>query len=373
MGATRFLLHAPPAAGPRLGLLETPRGRVQTPAYLPHAARGAVGSLRVSDLQELQAQALSVSLYALQQRPGAAAIEALGGLHGFVGWSGPLLADPGDREVAALAGEPAPTPGRRARGGQGRLLRCDAVEARYTSFIDGSLQRLSPEAAVLLQWRLGADLGRSPLPPRPRSRAGAGLVASWLFRAAEAAASVGLPLFATLPGSWESAGLESAAGFGVACWQVQLAADSGWPPDTRPRLVVGENGPADFLVAVAAGADLVSGDSIIRAGASGIAFIPGGLLDVRAADPGDDRPLDPACRCTTCQFASRGYLRHLFAADEMAGPTLLAYHNLHFLLALERAARGWIEAGVFAAEMALFLAQYRESASGMRRNDAGVV
>lgn len=360
MSRYRFVLYTLPPAGPRLGTLQTIHGAIQTPAYVPSAACGAVGSLRVSDLSALGVQAISVSLYSLLLRPGLDAIISLGGLHAFTAWRGPLLADPGDVEISALGSSTPISRTRRRRGGRGRLLRSDFDGLTFSSYVDGSVARLRPEQSVEAQARLGADLGRSPgVFPVSESARNPRRGRDWAARAGAAARFEEFPLLITLAEGAERqiGGFEGAVGF--ARHSPAIHEPLAWPEATGLRLVFGERGPVDLLRGLADGADVVTGDSASLAAAEGIAFVPDGPLSlVRPATRADERPLDSACACETCGFASRAYLHHLLAVDEMAGPTLLACHNLAFLLRIERAARGWIAAGLFEAESRSFLADY---------------
>jgi queuine tRNA-ribosyltransferase len=119
--------------------------------------------------------------------------------------------------------------------------------------------------------------------------------------------------------------------------------------------------PRSVLDAVLAGADLVSGDGPVALAMRGVAFTRRGARSVQAeAYAGSPDPLDDGCGCDTCAFATRGYLHHLFAANEMSGPTLLCLHNLSVVLHLERRAREWIAAGTFPSEREAFLADYEQ-------------
>jgi queuine tRNA-ribosyltransferase len=358
MQRVRFVTAEDGGRSPRLGRLETARGAIHTPALLPFAANGAVGALTVADLQRLGVQAIAVSLYTLLQRPGAPAIAAHGGLHRFLDWSGPIIADPGDREVAELSPAVAsPADARRRRGGQGRLVRVGEEGIDFTSFVDGSAQRLTPEASVATQGALGADLGRSPLPELPGS---GDRLRSWPARAARAAEGQGPPLLVTLSGD---GGPVAAVGPAVVGW-AQRGESAGWPDESGVRLRLAAGGPRSILDAVLGGADLVSGDGALSAAMQGVAFTRRGACSVRTDDClGSPEPLEQGCGCDTCAFATRGYLHHLFNANEMSGSTLLSLHNLSTVLRLERQVREWISAGTFPSHREAFLADYEEDSS----------
>jgi queuine tRNA-ribosyltransferase len=351
----RFELQRTQGVG-RRGTLWTAHGSVETPAYVPLAKGGAVGSLRPVELTSLGAQAIAVSLYGLLQRPGAAVIESLGGLHAFLGWTGPLLTDPGDREVERIVAAPALDERRRTRGTTARVIAVEPEQVIYTSYIDGSRQRLSPSASIDDQRRLGADIARSPAPVLSHLSGAASHANDWM-RAAAGAAN-GVPLILTADSLLT--GIPSIAVLG---WGVRGPGVSSTLPasaqSAQLRLVLGDDGPPSYLEAVRDGADLLQGDSATRMAEAGAAFTPNGHVSVLTrAMSGSQEPLDATCPCSVCGFATRGYLHHLFASEEMAGPTMLAYHNLAFLLRLERNVRDSIAEGAFAVRAAQFLANY---------------
>jgi queuine tRNA-ribosyltransferase len=120
----------------------------------------------------------------------------------------------------------------------------------------------------------------------------------------------------------------------------------GAVPADRPRYLMGVGFPDDLVAGIQRGVDLFDCVAPTRMGRNGTAFTSAGRVNVRRTAFRDDpRPLDPECRCTTCAGFSRGYLRHLFAADEMLGPRLLSLHNVHFLTSLVRAVRSAILSG----------------------------
>jgi queuine tRNA-ribosyltransferase len=122
----------------------------------------------------------------------------------------------------------------------------------------------------------------------------------------------------------------------------------------RPRYLMGVGFPEDLLAGIARGVDLFDCVAPTRMGRNGTAFTHQGRVNVRNAELKEDAgPIDPECDCSTCRRFSRGYIRHLFVADEMLGPRLLSLHNVHFLLSLVRSAREAVIAGTFRYEPAL--------------------
>jgi queuine tRNA-ribosyltransferase len=131
-------------------------------------------------------------------------------------------------------------------------------------------------------------------------------------------------------------------------------------PGRVPRYLMGVGFPEDLLEAVARGMDLFDCVAPTRNGRNGSAFTRGGPLNVRnAAFKRDPNPLDDGCDCETCRTYSRGYLRHLFAAEELLGLRLLSLHNVTFLARLASQARSHVIAGDFDAWRSATLARYR--------------
>jgi len=136
----------------RAGVLQTPHGLVETPLFMPVGTRGTVKGLAPRDLSEAGAQIILANAYHLSLRPGAEQLAAFGGLHRFMGWSGPLLTDSGGFQLFSLA-----TPDRR-HGSQGSLVKVTDDGAWFTSPLDGSRQYISPERSMEIQQAIGADI-----------------------------------------------------------------------------------------------------------------------------------------------------------------------------------------------------------------------
>jgi queuine tRNA-ribosyltransferase len=307
--------------------------------------------------------ALLANTYHLHVRPGEDAVAKLGGLHSFMAWPRPILTDSGGFQVFSLEGF--------------RKVDDDGVEFR--SHVDGGRRHLTPERATEIQWRLGADVAMAfdHVVPGGADRDAAAdaleRTARWLQRCAarHRALAQEQPARQTLWPIIQGAGhldlrqravaqvldLEAWTGIAVGglavgepkevMWSV-LEALEGQLPAAAPRYLMGVGFPEDLLAAVARGQDLFDCVAPTRNGRNGSAYTPDGPVNIRnAAHRTDADPLDATCDCETCRTYSRGYLRHLFAAEELLGLRLLSLHNVRFLVRLTAEARRHIAAGSF--------------------------
>ncbi len=345
---------ADPHSAARTGVLVTPHGSVETPAFLPVGTRGAVKTLAPDEVRALGAEMILANTYHLYLRPGEEVVRAAGGLHRFMGWPGPILTDSGGFQVFSLA------PLRR--------LCPDGVSFR--SHLDGSTHLLTPERVVEVQEALGSDVAM-PLdvcPPYPAARGdveeAVRLTAAWLerslrarrrpdqalfgivqggahldlrTRSAAAAVSLDLPGYAV---GGLSVGEPREVLLGVLDHTVPLL------PADRPRYLMGVGSPDLILEAVWRGVDLFDCVLPTRLARNGTVWTRAGRLVVRnAAYARDFRPLEEGCACYACRHFTRAYIRHLLRAGETLGLRLCTWHNLHFLLDFMRRLREAIRAG----------------------------
>jgi queuine tRNA-ribosyltransferase len=325
----------------RAGLLRTPHGSVETPAFMPVGTAGAVKAVVRRDLEELGARLLLANTYHLMLRPGDAVVGGLGGLRSFTGWPGPFLTDSGGYQVFSLA-----------------ALRSLSEEGvRFQSHIDGSPHLLTPERSMEVQANLGSDIAMAfdECPPYPAPReavdAATARTTRWAERSRDAHRRAGQWLFGIVQGGVhldlrERSARELAAldfpGYAVGGLSVGepkedmarvLAHLDPILPQEKPRYLMGVGTPDDIVEGVARGVDLFDCVLPTRNARNGQLFTRAGRLAIRNARYRDDpRPPDPSCGCYTCRHASRAYLRHLHLAGEMGAATLLTIHNLaHYL------------------------------------------
>jgi queuine tRNA-ribosyltransferase len=344
----------------RAGRAVTASGRTfVTPAFMPVGTRGAVRTLDSEDLLRTGAEIVLANTYHLMLRPGADAVAALGGLHRFTGWAGPMLTDSGGFQVFSL---PAGT------------VHVDDDGVTFRSAYDGSEHRLTPERAVEVQALLGADVQMvldvcPPLPSPPEVvREAVERTAAWAARATAVPRAEGQALFGIVQGGIDEAMRSESAqrtveigfdGYGIGGLSVgetraemgpALGAALGGLPGDRIRYLMGVGDPARLVDAVAMGVDLFDCVLPTRHARHGTVLTDGGRFNLSNArfrtDPG---PLEDACPCEVCQRWSRGYLRHLLSVHEPTGARLVTLHNLSWLLRFVADMRAAICDGTFGA------------------------
>ena len=340
----------------RAGVVHTPRGTFETPCFMPVATRGTVRLLDTVDVEALGPPVLLANTYHLMLRPGADQIERLGGLHRFTGWAGHMLTDSGGFQVFSLSPD------------------VDDDGVTFRSTYDGSRHRLTPESAVAVQERIGADIQMSldictGLPaPEEEVRLATKRTLAWAARARASHGRADQCLFGIVqggvsPGLREEAAAETAAldfdGYGIGGLSVgepreqmlpALAAATAALPADRPRYLMGVGDPVSLVESIALGVDMFDCVLPTRLARHGTALTSRGRYQVKAARlAGDDTPLDPACACSTCRRHSRAYLRHLFVVVEPTAGRLLSVHNLAWVLDLVGRARAAVASGTLTA------------------------
>ena len=355
------------AGSARAGLFATPHGAVQTPAFMAVGTQATVKSLDPRDLREAGAAMILANAYHLHLRPGEAVVRAMGGLHAFMGWDGPILTDSGGFQVFSLE----------------TLRRVSEEGVEFQSHIDGSRRHFTPEGVIAIERALGADVimqfdhvipGQAPhddaLDASERSL-------RWLERCRAAFADTefardGLTPQAMFPivqggihadlrrdAARRIAAMDDWAGIAIGGLSVgeskpdmhaMLDVVDAELPRGRLRYLMGVGFPEDLIEGARRGVDLFDCVAPTRMGRNGTAFTRGGRLNIRNASlRADARPIDDACDCSTCARFTRAYLRHLFTAGETLGLRLLSLHNVHFLVSLMRDARAAITGGTFDA------------------------
>jgi queuine tRNA-ribosyltransferase len=338
----------------RAGVATVHRGSYETPCFMPVGTRGAVKYLSADDYSRLGARIVLGNTYHLMLRPGADVVARLGGLGRFSGWDGVTLTDSGGFQVFSL--DP----------------RVDDDGVDFRSTYDGSLHRFTPESAVDVQERIGADIQMvldvcPPLPSPPGAlRLAVERTASWAARAHASHRRGDQSLFGIVQGGTdESLRTESAErtvaldfdGYGIGGLSVGetraemlpalAAALSRLPPD-RPRYLMGVGDPASLIEAIGLGVDQFDCVLQTRLGRHGTALTSSGRVNLtRAEYAASDAPIDATCDCEVCRRHSRGFLRHLFQVGEPTASRLVSLHNVAWTLALMRRARAAIVAGVY--------------------------
>jgi queuine tRNA-ribosyltransferase len=343
----------------RRGEIVTPHGTAQTPAFMTVGTQGTVKGVTVDELRRTGAEIVLGNTYHLMLRPGAERIAALGGLHTFMNWSGPILTDSGGFQVMSLS----------------ELRKITDHGVTFRSHIDGDMVELTPERAIEIQALLGADISMQldeciKLPsPRAEIDRAMRLSLGWAERCKRAFENVpaGRALFGIVQGGDDAAlRAESARGLteigfhgyaigGLAVGEPQetmltiVEEIAPLLPADRPRYLMGVGTPDDLLESVARGIDMFDCVMPTRNGRHGAVFSRHGVINLANARHRDDpRPIDEASTHEPTRTYSRAYLSHLIRVNEMLGQMLLSAINLAYYQSLMAGMRDAIVQGRFA-------------------------
>jgi queuine tRNA-ribosyltransferase len=355
----------------RRGEFATPHGHVQTPAFMPVGTQGTVKGLSPDDVRGTGVEIVLGNTYHLMLRPGAERIAALGGLHQFMNWPGPILTDSGGFQVMSLSD----------------LRKVDERAVTFRSHLDGAMVELTPERAIEIQMLLGADIAMQldeclKLPAaRDEIARAMQLSLRWAERskrAFESSGREGYALFGIVQGGddvtlrAESARALTAIGFdgyaigGLAVGEPQevmlriVVETTAMLPADHPRYLMGVGTPHDLIEAVARGIDMFDCVLPTRNGRHGMAFTQYGAINLaNARHANDSRPLDTESAHPIARTYSRAYLHHLTKANEMLGAVLLSTINLAYYQALMTGMREAIVARRFAEFREQTLAQWK--------------
>ena len=356
----------------RAGVITTPHGDIKTPVFMPVGTQATVKTMNPEEVRELGADIILGNTYHLFLRPGDDVVAKFGGLHKFMNWPHPILTDSGGFQVFSL--------------GAIRKIREEGVDFR--SHIDGSKRFISPEKSIDIQNNLGSDIVMlfDECPPGQSSREY--LIPSierttrWAKRCVEAHKRPDEQgLFAIVQGGiYEDLRDksmnelmemdESFSGYAIGGLAVGEPREDMYRildyitpklPENKPRYLMGVGEPLDMLEAVEHGVDMMDCVQPSRIGRHGTTFTKYGRLVIKNAKYSlDPRPLDEDCDCYVCKNYTRGYIRHLFKANEMLGQKLATYHNLYFLIKMMNGARDAIIDKRFIAFKEEFIKNYTQ-------------
>jgi queuine tRNA-ribosyltransferase len=360
----------------RTGRLHLPHGVVRTPVFMPVGTQATVKTMSPRELEDIGAEIMLSNTYHLYLRPGHELVRELGGLHGFMNWSLPVLTDSGGFQVFSLAAT-------NAVNDEGVV---------FQSHIDGSRHLFTPESVMEIQNALGADIimAFDECPPGQAAREVAveahERTLAWLARCRARFDTLQhedgprQTLFPIVQGStfrdlrmdavtrvremgdWNGIAIGGlSVGEPKPLMYEMLEVLEPELPAAWPRYLMGVGYPDDLLEAIGRGIDMFDCVAPTRNGRNGTAWVEDeGQVNVRAARfRADTRPLDPKCDCSTCRNYTRAYIRHLFVAEEVLGLRLVSLHNVRFLIRLAGRARTEIEAGNFAGWSNDWLARFR--------------
>ncbi len=341
------------SGGARLGQITTPRGVIDTPAFMPVGTAATVKALYCDQVKQTGAQVILGNTYHLMLRPGAERVAKLGGLHKFMGWDGPILTDSGGFQVMSLS----------------KLRKISEEGAAFQSHIDGSKHMLSPERSIEIQCLLGSDIQMqldecTPFPAtHDEAERSMEMSLRWAARSKTSFGANSAPaqaLFGIVQGGvypdlrarsaeglvgqdfhgYSIGGL--AVGEGHEMMLKTLEQTTPLLPTDKPRYLMGVGTPLDLIEAVARGVDMFDCVMPTRSGRHGQVFTWDGKFNLKNARFAEDpRPLDAASSCPAARDYSRAYLHHLVRCGELLGAMLLSWANIAFyqdLMAAMRAA-----------------------------------
>jgi queuine tRNA-ribosyltransferase len=354
----------------RAGILHTQHGDIPTPVFAPVGTQATVKTIPPRDLHELNALLILANTYHLHLRPGSELVRDLGGLHRFMGWDGPILTDSGGFQVFSLAA----------------INKIDDDGVTFSSHIDGSKHRFTPEVSMAIQENLGADIimafDECPIPTdREIVERAVARTSAWALRCREAHPDDSIQaLFGIVQGGIFPDLREQSAAYlqtldfpgyavgglavGESKPQMYDTLDFTVPllPANRPRYLMGVGEADDLVEGVMCGIDVFDCVMPTRVARHGAALTPDGRVNAKRLDfAQDDRPIDPGCTCYTCRTFSRAYIRHLLKAEEILGLYLLTLHNIHFLLEHMRRIRQAIIEGRLQSYREGFLQRYLQA------------
>lgn len=369
----------------RAGRLETAHGVIETPCFVPVATKATVKSLTPEQVKTLGAQVVLANTYHLYLQPGDEIVRAVGGLHKFINWNGPVMTDSGGFQVFSLGAaygkgigkvvgnqpDELNLPVRRENDEKAKIVSIDSDGVMFRSHHDGSAHYFTPEKSIEIQHNLGADIifafdeCTSPLESNHYQREALERTHRWAKRSLEhhkkTISKIGL--FGIVQGgrsevlrkeSAEIIGGMDFDGFGIggSFAKEDMNTAVRWvneilPPE-KPRHLLGIGEPEDLFAGVESGVDLFDCVAPTRIARNGGMYTSRGKINLLNAKFIRDfgRP-DEDCACYTCQNYSRAYLAHLFRADEMLGATLVSIHNLYFIVHLVDNMREAIRSGDF--------------------------
>ncbi len=336
--------------GARLGKIYTKHGVIETPVFMPVGTQGTVKAITKDQLLSTKPQIILGNTYHLYLRPGLEVLKHFGGLHKFMNWELPILTDSGGFQVFSLAQS------KKVKEGKHKAeVKISEEGVKFKSHLDGSWHFFTPEFVIEIQEIIGSDI-MMPLdicPPYPVSYSTAKesveITLRWLKRSKEAKKNNWQHLFGIIQGStYEDLRKYSALktleldmdGYSIGGLSVGEPVEYMYKmtevitpllPKDKPRYLMGVGTPENIIESVERGIDMFDCVMPTRNARNGTLFTHTGKINIKAAKfKFDESPVDEYCDCYTCRNFSKGYIRHLFNAEEITGMILATIHNLRF-------------------------------------------
>lgn len=377
----------------RCGIIHTPHGDIQTPAFIPVGTAAAMKALTPEMMRENGAQAILSNAYHLYLQPGHALVERAGGLAKFMNWNGPTYTDSGGFQVLSLGSgykkvvsmvSDESTIAEKST----RHAFVDDDGVNFKSHRDGSMHRFTPELSMQIQHAIGADICfafdelTGLAEPQDYQREALGRTHAWAERSLKEFRRLGKrnadrpyqALFGVLQGAncedlrretgQKLGGMDfDGYGIGGAIEKSKLGEIVRWCteelPAEKPKHLLGISEPDDIFEAIEQGIDTFDCVSPTRVARNGAAYTLDGRYNIKAASNAEDfSPLDPDCDCYTCKNYTRAYIHHLYKAKEILASILVSYHNEHFIIKLVDDIRESILSGNFSDLKTNWLKRY---------------
>ena len=400
-----FVPHASlPRRLGRSGVITTPHGTIKTPAFVAVGTKATVKAVLPESIAALGAQAVLANAFHLYLQPGADIIEAAGGLGRFMNWPGPTFTDSGGFQVMSLGVGFKKILAMNTDGledddviatGKTRLAQVDEDGVTFTSYLDGSQHRFTPEISMQIQHRLGADIlfafdeCTTLMNTRSYQERSVARTQRWAARClaehrrlTRERAQPYQAVFAVVQGAQfedlrrqaahdlvslrtEGSGFDG-YGIGGALEKDNLGTIVRWVceelPENKARHLLGISEPDDIFIAIENGVDTFDCVSPSRVARNAAVYSARGRFNVNAAPSRRNfAPIDEDCDCYTCAHYTQAYLHHLFKAREMVASTLCTIHNERFVVRLVDDIRASIQAGSFFDFKMDFLGRYYAS------------
>ncbi len=384
----------------RAGVLTTPHGVIETPAFVPVGTKATVKAVLPESMRDLGAQALLANAYHLYLQPGHELVDEAGGLGAFMNWPGPTFTDSGGFQVMSLGagfrkvlssefsgGEKARTASGEdddVAAGKERLAHVDDDGVTFRSFLNGDVHRFTPEVSMQIQHGLGADIMfafdelTTLMNSRGYQEQALERTRRWALRCLAEHARLTTErthrpyqqLWGVIQGAQYEDLRRTAArdlgamdvdgwsfdGFGIggALEKENLGTIVGWVceelPEEKPRHLLGISEVDDLFVAIAAGADTFDCVSPSRVARNSAVYTARGRVNLTGSRYRRQfAPIDEGCDCYTCTHYTAAYVHHLFKAKEMLSSTLCTIHNERFVVRLVDRIRASLRSGDFDA------------------------
>lgn len=374
----------------RAGVIHTPHGDIETPAFIPVGTKATVKSLTPEMIQTLGAHAVLANTYHLYLRPGDELVSRAGGFAKFMNWKGPTFTDSGGFQVFSLGAAFGKHVSKVAKGDVEHVpeedrgstfATIDEEGVTFKSYLDGSSHRFTPERSMEIQWNLGADIifafdeCTSPTDTLEYQKEALDRTHRWALRSLIRHSDIDTKneqaLFAVVQGgkyedlrrfsaktlaslTTEQGSMFDGFGIGGSFTKADIGSAVRWVceelPENKPRHLLGIGEPVDIILGIESGIDTFDCVSPTRLGRNGTLYTYKGRMNILNAQyVADFTPIEKDCGCYTCKNYTRAYISHLFRSQEILGATLASIHNLYFLVTLAKRVREAIITGTFSA------------------------